>query len=142
MNTVLQQDQLMIMMVGGPNHRFDYHINPTNEWFYQLKGDMTLKIIEQSNFKEIIIKEGESFLLDANIPHSPQRFKDTLGLVIEMVRPSHSLDILQWYCKSCKHLMYETSLRVQDLNRDLIKPIKEYTSKKHTCSNCKTEHIY
>ena len=141
-NKVIQQDQLIVMMVGGPNNRSDYHSNPTNEWFYQFKGDMTLKVIENNAFKDIIIKEGESYLLNSNIPHSPQRYNDTLGLVIEMVRPNHVKDSLRWYCNSCKHLMHEAHVRVNDLNTDLLKPIKDFTSKQNICPKCKTVHNY
>ena len=141
-NKVIQQDQLMVMMVGGPNNRSDYHSNPTNEWFYQFKGDMTLKIIENKVFKDVVIREGESYLLKSNIPHAPQRYNDTLGLVIEMERPKDAKDSLSWYCSSCKHLMHEVHVRVNDLNTDLLKPIKDFTSKQQVCLKCKKVHSY
>eukprot|EP00835_Amoeboradix_gromovi_P002332 NODE_130_length_18488_cov_0.389961.p9 type:complete len:164 gc:universal NODE_130_length_18488_cov_0.389961:16169-16660(+) len=139
-NRVVQQDQLMVMLVQGPNKRTDYHVNPTNEWFYQLKGDLVLKIIEDNSFKDLVIKQGESYLLHANIPHSPQRVENSLGLVIEMVRPENMLDSLQWYCNGCKKLLQESKVRVNDLNVDLLKPINEFTSKKQKCPDCNTIH--
>ena len=139
-NKVMQQDQLMIMMVGGPNARKDYHTNPTNEWFYQFKGSMILKVIENNEFKDIEIKEGESLLLPSNIPHCPTRVANTLGLVVEMIRPKDSLDSLIWFCEGCQHKIYSASLHVTDLNKDLIKPIQDFNSKTTTCPKCNKIH--
>ena len=83
---VYENADFMIMVVGGPNSRKDYHVDPVEEFFYQVEGDMILKIMENDNRVDIPIKEGEIFLLPKYIPHSPQRFKDTIGLVIEFRR--------------------------------------------------------
>ena len=82
----------MILVVGGPNSRKDYHVDPVEEFFYQVEGDMVLKIMENDNRVDIPIKEGEIFLLPKYIPHSPQRFKDTIGLVIEFKRDKGKVD--------------------------------------------------
>ena len=78
-----ESEDFIIMVVGGPNSRKDYHYNETEEFFYQIEGDMLLKIIVDNKRVDIPIKEGDIFLLPKNIPHSPQRFIDTIGLVIE-----------------------------------------------------------
>jgi len=83
---VYDRGDFIIMVVGGPNSRKDYHVDPVEEFFYQIEGDMILKIIEDGNQVDINIKEGEIFLLPKNIPHSPQRFKNTVGLVVEYKR--------------------------------------------------------
>ena len=93
---VYENADFMIMVVGGPNSRKDYHVDPVEEFFYQVEGDMILKIMENDNRVDIPIKEGEIFLLPKCIPHSPQRFKDTIGLVIEFRREEGVLDSFQW----------------------------------------------
>ena len=107
-NQVVYEDtEFIIMVVGGPNTRKDYHIDEGEEFFYQLEGRMVLRIIENKKPKDININEGEIFLLPPKVPHSPQRFENTVGLVIERKRRKDELDAFQWYCDACHTLLYE-----------------------------------
>ena len=107
-NQVVYEDtELIIMVVGGPNTRKDYHIDEGEEFFYQLEGRMVLRIIENKKTEDININEGEIFLLPPKVPHSPQRFENTVGLVIERKRRKGELDAFQWYCDKCHTLLYE-----------------------------------
>ena len=107
-NQVVYEDtEFIIMVVGGPNTRKDYHIDEGEEFFYQLEGRMVLRIIENKKPKDININEGEIFLLPPKVPHSPQRFENTVGLVIERKRRKEELDAFQWYCDECHTLLYE-----------------------------------
>lgn len=89
--------QFKVMIVGGPNTRTDYHVEEGEEWFYMIEGSMVLKIVDNGIFKDIVIHQGESYLLPPNIPHSPQRPANTIGLVIEREREPNWTDALQWY---------------------------------------------
>eukprot|EP01112_Ceratiomyxa_fruticulosa_P008040 TRINITY_DN2084_c0_g1_i2.p1 TRINITY_DN2084_c0_g1~~TRINITY_DN2084_c0_g1_i2.p1 ORF type:complete len:207 (+),score=44.94 TRINITY_DN2084_c0_g1_i2:85-621(+) len=137
---VFEEGEFIIMVVGGPNRRSDYHINMTNEFFYQLKGDMILKIDEDGELKDLPIKEGEVFLLPVCLPHSPQRFPDTIGLVIEHKRAQEQIDRLRWYCDGCHKILHEDAFHVDTLNLGAaLKPVIEsfYASEeKRTCKSC------
>eukprot|EP01132_Coremiostelium_polycephalum_P005273 gene5273-6565_t len=130
----------VIMIVGGPNQRTDYHINETDEFFFQVKGDMILKVFHGGEFKDIRIREGETFLLPGNTPHSPQRYKDTIGLVLEKRREPTSIDRLRWYCDKCREILYEESFNVPSLNlgKELTPIIQRFYSQEslRTCKHC------
>ena len=135
---VYDQGDFIIMVVGGPNSRKDYHVDPVEEFFYQIEGDMILKIIEDGNQVDINIMEGEIFLLPKNIPHSPQRFKNTVGLVVEYKRAEGELDAFQWYCDDCGNLLHEVTLQLENIVSQLPPLFNNYWENidSRTCSNC------
>ena len=126
------------MVVGGPNIRKDYHINEGEEFFYQLEGDIILKIREKGKPKDIPIKEGEIFLLSPNIPHSPQRYEHTVGLVVEYKRAEGALDGFQWYCDECDELLHEVTLDLENIVTQLPPLFEAYWNNidARTCDKC------
>ena len=138
-NKVIYQDgDFMIMVVGGPNYRKDYHVDPVEEFFYQIEGDMLLKVIESGKRIDVTIKEGEIFLLPKHIPHSPQRFENTIGLVVEYKRNEGELDAFQWYCDMCDNLLHEVKIDLEDIVSQLPPLFKSYWDNidARTCSSC------
>ncbi|SVD67052.1 uncharacterized protein METZ01_LOCUS419906 [marine metagenome] len=138
-NQVVYEDtELIIMVVGGPNTRKDYHIDEGEEFFYQLEGAMILRIRENGKPKDINIDEGEIFLLPPRIPHSPQRFENTVGLVIERKRREGELDAFQWYCDSCHELLYEKYLPLTNIVTQLPPIFENFWNDDNarTCNNC------
>ena len=130
--------QFKIMVVGGPNIRTDYHINRGEEWFYMLKGDMVLKVVDGGVMRDVVIREGDVFLLPGDTPHSPQRLADTLGIVIEREREEAELDGLRWYCHGCDGVVHEDFFRCVDLGKQLKDKINAYYAdeRQRTCRQC------
>ena len=141
-NKVVYEDtEFIIMVVGGPNTRKDYHIDEGEEFFYQLEGGMVLRIMKDGKPEDIKINEGEIFLLPPKVPHSPQRFKNTVGLVVERKRREGELDAFQWYCDECSELLYEEYFQLTDIVKQLP-PIFEGFWNNNTARSCKSCSAY
>jgi len=133
-----ENDDFIVMVVGGPNSRKDYHYNEGEELFYQIEGDIVLKIIEDGVPVDIPIKEGEMFLLPPRVPHSPQRSEGSIGLVIERYRDSTEEDGFMWFCENCGHQLYQEKFVLTDIASQLPKVMETYYNSEElrTCSNC------
>ena len=137
---VFRDSEFIIMVVGGPNSRKDYHVDPGEEFFYQLEGNMVLKTVQDGQHVDVSIREGEIFLLPANMPHSPRRPAHTIGLVIERVRKPDEVEGFQWYCENCHHKLHEEFVHVSDIETQM-KPVFDrfYASESpRTCKQCGT----
>ncbi len=137
-NKMICNGGFMVMVVGGPNQRTDYHVNPTEELFFQVEGDIVLKVIEDSAPRDIPIRQGEMFVLPANVPHSPRRPAGTVGLVIEQARPEHANDHMRWYCPKCGAVIHDAEFHLVDLGKQLKPIIEQFNSSEplRTCKSC------
>ena len=137
---VYEDTEFIVMVVGGPNTRKDYHFNEGEEFFYQIEGDITVKVIDDGVPRDIHIKEGEIFLLPPRTPHSPQRPANTVGLVIERKRTQQELDAFMWFCESCGTKLYEEFLPLTDIVKQLPPIFERFYSNEslRTCSACGT----
>ena len=138
---VTESGDYVIIVVGGPNGRKDYHWEDGEEFFYQLKGDMHVNIINEEGKKERIdIREGEVFLLPAHVPHSPQRPADTIGIVIERKRRRGEYDKLMWFCDNCNTKLHEGRFKIKNLAKQVTDAINEFMGdeEKRTCKKCGT----
>ena len=133
-------DDFIVMVVGGPNSRKDYHYDEGEEFFYQLEGDIVLKIIEDGKPKDIEIKEGEIFLLPPKVPHSPRRPANTVGLVIERYRRAGEKDGFIWHCENCGTLLHEEYVELTDIVTQLPPIMERFWSNTdlRTCKSCGT----
>lgn len=137
-NKMIWNGDFMVMVVGGPNQRADFHVNPTPELFYQVEGDIVLRVRESGQVRDIPIKQGDLFLLPAHVPHSPQRPANTVGLVIEQKRPEEANDHMRWFCKSCGEVLHDAEFHLVDLGKQLKPIIEEVKSQPElrTCKKC------
>lgn len=140
-NAMLYKDgEFQVMIVAGPNSRTDYHCEPGEELFYQLKGDITLKVIEDGTPRDIVIREGEILLLPANVIHSPRRPVDTVGLVVERQRREDEEESVRWMCDACGNLLHMHQGVITDLGTQL-KPVMDAfwaSDDLRTCKVCGT----
>ena len=133
-----ESDDYVIIVVGGPNDRPDFHINETEEFFYQLEGDMVLKVKDEDGIRDINIRQGDVFLLPPNTTHSPRRPANTVGMVVERKRDAHHVDKVLWFCNNCESELHREEMHVTDLAGQL-KPLIEnfYASvEQRTCGEC------
>ncbi len=140
-NKVVYKDaEFIIMVVGGPNSRKDYHYNESEEFFYQLEGDIIVQIQEDGKAVEVPIKEGDIFLLPPKTPHNPRRGPNTIGLVIERTRKNAEKDGLLWFCESCNHPLHEAYFTLTDIATQFQVEFKRFYESKdlRTCKKCGT----
>ena len=135
---VFRDGDFIIMVVGGPNARKDYHVDPGQEFFYQLEGDMVLKTIQDGRQVDLPIRAGDVLLIPPRLPHSPQRPANTVGLVIERARRADELDGFQWYCERCGHLLYEEFFPLTDIEKQFPPVFERFFSNRdaRTCAQC------
>jgi 3-hydroxyanthranilate 3,4-dioxygenase len=135
---MFESGDFIVQVVGGPNSRTDYHVDEGSELFYQVEGEMLLKTVQDGELVDIPIRQGEIFLLPPRVPHSPQRFKDTVGIVIERTRAPHELDGFMWFCARCGNKLHEEFLHVSDIVKDLPPVFERFYSNAgaRTCKRC------
>jgi 3-hydroxyanthranilate 3,4-dioxygenase len=137
---LFENGDLIVMAVGGPNSRKDFHHDPGAEFFYQLEGDMVLKTIQSGARVDVPIRQGEVFLLPPEVPHSPQRPAGTVGIVVERRRRAGELDGFSWYCENCGQQLYLERLSVHDIETQLPAVFERFFSslERRTCPACGT----
>ena len=139
-NKVIWEDsQFTAMIIRGPNARRDFHIDPSDEIFYMLRGDMVLEYVgEDGRRRDQIIREGEMMLMPALTPHSPHRPADTWGLVVEVKRSPEQTESLVWYCERCDARIHEVTMHVADIEGELKAAIDGFDGsvELRTCRAC------
>jgi 3-hydroxyanthranilate 3,4-dioxygenase len=142
-NQVVWKDrETIVMVVGGPNTRTDFHVNLGEEFFHQIEGDMVLRIMNDGRIEDISIRTGDIFLLPPGIPHSPQRPAGSIGMVVERKRRPEEKDGFVWFCKKCQNKLYDEYLHVSDIVSQLPPVFDRFFSNPAhtTCKKCGTTH--
>ena len=137
----MEAEDLIVMVVGGPNARSDYHDDPYEEFFYQLRGDMVLRIMEDGRPRDVPIREGEILLLPGHVRHSPQRPEPgSVGLVVEKIRPQGVLDGFEWFCPGCHALVHRVEVHVKNIVTDLPPLFDAFYAGPRKCPGCGQVH--
>ncbi len=136
---VWEDKEFIVMVVGGPNSRKDYHFNEGEEFFYQLEGDILVKLQEDGKAVDVPIREGEIFLLPPRVPHNPIRGENTVGLVIERKRRDGEKDGLMWFCENCNEKLYEEYFVLTNIMTQFQEVFERFYGDENlrTCDNCK-----
>jgi 3-hydroxyanthranilate 3,4-dioxygenase len=132
-----------VMVIAGPNARNDFHVTNSEEYFYQLKGDIVVRIREDDRIKDVVVREGETFFIPGNVPHSPTRPPDTIGVVVERVRPAGETEHLQFYCEKCEALVHDLEFDCADIVDHFSRAMKEFWADERlsTCRACGTRVV-
>lgn len=137
-NKCIVDGDFIVMIVGGPNQRTDYHIEEGPEFFHQIEGEMVLKIQEDGKVRDIPIRAGEVFYLPPKVPHSPQRLAGGVGLVIERKRRAGEKDGLLWYCEKCNHPLFSEYFELENIETQFQAVFDRFYSsvENRTCPDC------
>ena len=137
----MEAQDLIVQVVGGPNARTDYHDDPYEEFFYQLRGNMVLKILEDGRPRDLPIREGEILLLPGHVRHSPQRPEPgSVGLVVERIRPADVNNGFEWYCPGCWARLHRVEVNVKNIVHDLPPLFDAFYSSPRKCGQCGRVH--
>jgi len=133
-------EDFFVMLINGPNARNDFHVTNSEEFFHQLQGDIVVRIVEDGKIKDVPVREGETFFVPGNVPHSPTRPPGTLGLVVERRRPPGELEHLQFYCDSCDALVEDIEFDCKDIVVHFRQAMEDFwaDASRSTCKNCGT----
>jgi 3-hydroxyanthranilate 3,4-dioxygenase len=141
-NKCIVDGDFIIMIVGGPNLRSDYHYDEGPEFFYQIEGEITLKVQDEGIARDIRLRAGEIFYLPPRVPHSPNRSAGSIGLVIERRRTAGERDGLMWFCEQCNHKLYEEYFTLDSIESDFPPVFERFhrSSEARTCDVCGHVH--
>ena len=138
-NKLLFRDsEFIVMIIGGPNDRRDFHVDPGDEFFHQLEGDIVLRTLQHGKIIDVAICAGDVLMLPANTPHSPRRPANTVGLVVERVRRPTEQDGFQWYCERCQQLLHQEFATITDIETQLTPIFRRFfdNPRARHCRHC------
>lgn len=133
----------IVQVVGGPNQRTDFHLDPYEEWFYQVRGSMHVNLMTGDGPQRVDLREGDTWMLPRNVYHSPQRPEPgSIGIVIERIREEGTPERFAWFCPNCDNQVHEVQLQVRDIVEDLPPVFSEFydSDAGRTCDRCGTLH--
>jgi 3-hydroxyanthranilate 3,4-dioxygenase len=127
-------------IIPGPSRRTVFHVNPGDEIFHQVVGEMQLHFVRDGQRDLVILRPGDFFLLPANVPHCPRRDEGSWTLVITTKRTVDAEDQWFWYCEKCGATLHQVGMvgRREDDNDVVAEAtsILQADDRRRTCSRC------
>ena len=135
-----QHPDTLVFVARGREYRSEFHINPSDETMYMIKGDMRLHYRTADGKEEVaLIREGSIIYTPAGTPHSPRFPPDAFALISERKRREGEIDRFHWYCPKCDILLHEEIFVVRDYAEDPVsKAYRRFFDNENfrTCRNC------
>ena len=129
----------IVMILRGPNTRLDFHVEPGEEFFYQIEGDIELHIKSADDRRQVVkIREGDVFLCPGGLAHSPRREAETWGLVIERKRHPDEMEEFVWFCEKCDERVHSQTVAQGDIAAQVGRIYEAFNSDANlrTCTAC------
>ena len=78
-----QEPESLVFVARGREYRSEFHINPSDEVMYMIKGEMRLHYRTPEGKEEVaLVSEGATIYTPSGVPHSPRFPPDAFLLVI------------------------------------------------------------
>jgi 3-hydroxyanthranilate 3,4-dioxygenase len=132
-------EDFIVMILHGPNTRLDFHIEPGEEFFYQIHGDIEVHIKPENERRQVVkIREGEIFLCPGGLAHSPRRGEGTWGLVIERKRKQDESEAFAWFCEACDEGVLSRTVIQGDVAAQVTEIYEAFNAdpEMRTCKKC------
>jgi 3-hydroxyanthranilate 3,4-dioxygenase len=135
---IWEDSDFIAFVTRGPNRRKDFHINPGDEIFYQLEGELKLHYLKDGQHELAVLQAGDLLLLPRRVPHSPRRAAGSWTFVVEKKRSAGEMDCFIWPCEKCGNRLYETEVRFDDPSNAVADATQriQSTPALATCKNC------
>ena len=132
----------MAFIARGREYRSEFHINPSYEIQYSIKGDLNLHYRTPEGVEKVaFVPEGSCLFQPPLVPHSPRFAPDAFQLVVERARVQGDVDRFHWFCQSCDNFLHEETYVVDDYKADPVTRAYENFYKSQdfrTCKRCGT----
>ena len=135
-----QQPGSVAFIARGREYRSEFHIDPSDEMMYMIRGEMNLHFRSPEGKEDIdVLKEGSIVITAAGIPHSPRFPPDACLLVMERKRLKGEIDRFHWFCPNCDTFLHEETFIVKDYRLDPVSlAYKNFFESEEfrPCANC------
>lgn len=135
-----QETESLAFVARGREYRSEFHINPSDELMYQIKGEMRLHYRTPEGKEDVaVLSEGSVIYTPAGVPHSPRFPPDAYALIVERKRRPGEIDRFHWYCPECDGFLHEEVFVVHDYRADPVsKAYRNFFDSEafRTCKKC------